>query len=570
MEYPVYVLDSSVEIPIPGASTHIIIPLDRAQYFNTNLVHITGITDPIQRIVLAIAKEDRDPTQLMHNPKALLEGTYEIGVIATVTDIEESENLLLASVKIEGRAAINMEPLLADWDKHPQVWIRTQFYPESFSSDEIAIPSDIEGLSKVIAKNKDRFRSELVRSLENEKSMVRRMDLMAHFLLREREKRLAYLQENSNLNRWVIVTSHISESLALKLKTPKNKISKAIASLSFRDKLEITPIPDNLKARVSEEIEKQENLPTNSTEASMLKDYLTWIFQLPWGKTSRRELDLLDLRKELDISHYGLPDVKDYLIEHLCIEQLKGSSNGAVICLVGPPGTGKSSIAKSLAISSGRQFQNIALGGLSDEAEIRGHRRTYIASRPGRIINALKNAGTMDPVILLDEIDKIDNTKGSPSAALLELLDPEQNHAFVDRYLELEMNMSKVLFICTANSEENIPSALIDRMELIHFREYTEEERAVILKNYILPKINKDYNIETLSITWDSYVLDQLAKVKQVRQIEKKARRLLRMAATRIHVHKQSEQLIDLDFSKPIISDIRTEKSPIGFGQLRS
>jgi ATP-dependent Lon protease len=584
MDYPVYVLDTGEEVPLPGSEVHLIVPTEKIPLFNTTFISIGTQPEPIRRLALAIAKRG-DPFDLMTDENEYMDSVHEIGVIATVCETEETDDFLLATLKIEGRAYVNLEIMRGVDEEYPdQVWTRTQLYLEEFSQDEKSIVNDIEALCKVIPKNKELFKPELGELVMGERSLIRRMDYIANYVLQNNNKRLTYLQEASNLDRWILVTTQISELVehlpSNREKPPAKEVRIAAPpkkgaeppkpapswqNLSFKEKFELTPIPPALRDRVSEEINKLEQMSGNTTESGMLRDYLNWIFQIPWGKTSRRELDLKDLRSELDVSHYGLSDVKDYLVEHMCIEQLKGTSSGAVICLVGPPGTGKSSIAKALAKSSGRQFQSMALGGITDEAEIRGHRRTYIASRPGRLINALKNAGTMDPVILLDEVDKIESARGSPTAALLELLDPEQNHAFVDRYMELEIDLSHVLFICTANYEEQIPAPLVDRMEMIRFREYTEEERQVILRSYILPKITQDYNIANMDIDWGNEVLDKLATVKQVRQIEKKARRLLRMAATNIHVHKRPAQKIDMSFAGPIIGESERSRRLIGF-----
>ena len=323
--------------------------------------------------------------------------------------------------------------------------------------------------------------------------------------------------------------------------------------------------PEEHKEHILEEINRLESMPSNSSESSMLKDYLSWIFKVPWNKHTHRDFSLKNLRTELDHTHYGLSDVKDYLIEHMCIEKIRGDSSGAIICLSGPPGTGKSSIAHTLANASGRPFQTLSLAGVGDESDIIGFRRTYISSRPGRIITTLCKAQSSSAAILLDELDKLDLHRNSAASALLAVLDTTQNKNFCDRYLELDVDLSNVLFIATVNDEHRIPEPLKDRLEFIRFREYDKNEREIILTKYVLPKIIADYKVETLPIEWTDEIFEYLTNIKQVRQIEQQTRRLVRVAATNIFAYEQSKQIINKEFAMKIFKDnIRTQE-PIGF-----
>jgi len=218
------------------------------------------------------------------------------------------------------------------------------------------------------------------------------------------------------------------------------------------------------------------------------------------------------------------------MIEVMCAQQFTGNMQSTVLCFTGPPGTGKTTIAKAIASVTSRPLIQIALGGLSDSAELRGHRRTYIASRPGRIITELRDKKSMTPLILLDEVDKLSNFRGDPTAILLELLDPEQNDKFTDHYLEFPVDLSKAMFICTANNENNIPPALKDRMEFIHFREYTKEECFVITNKYLIPKAKAELGLTDYDISFDEQVINRIITPTQIRQIDKRIRKLFRMA----------------------------------------
>src|SRR5690349_13575167 len=259
----------------------------------------------------------------------------------------------------------------------------------------------------------------------------------------------------------------------------------------YRTKIEESGMPEAVREQAEKELSRLERMGDSSGESSMLRTYIEWLVAVPWGERSEEKLDPAHAREVLDADHAGLEDVKERITEFIAVRKLRrergisdeGKAAGAILTLIGPPGTGKTSIGESIARATGREFVRMSLGGVRDEAEIRGHRRTYIGALPGRLVRALRDAGTMNPVILLDEVDKVGaDWRGDPSAALLEVLDPAQNHSFRDHYLDVELDLSQVVFIATANVAETIPGPLLDRMEVIRFDGYTVDEKVAIAR----------------------------------------------------------------------------------------
>jgi ATP-dependent Lon protease len=307
--------------------------------------------------------------------------------------------------------------------------------------------------------------------------------------------------------------------------------------------------------KATAELKKLKSMSPMSAEATVVRNYLDWILCLPWGVKSRTKKDLFAAQKVLDDDHYGLEKVKERIVEYLAVQQRSAKLKGPIMCLVGPPGVGKTSLGKSVAKATGREFIRISLGGVRDESEIRGHRRTYIGSMPGKIIQALKKAKTTNPLILLDEIDKMgQDFRGDPASAMLEVLDPEQNSTFTDHYLEVEYDLSNVMFLTTANSY-NMPGPLLDRMEIIPLAGYTEDEKREIAKQHLLPKVMKNHGLKAKEFAVDDSALQEIIRVYTreagVRSLERDLAKIARKAVTRI-VKKELDRV---EITKANIAD---------------
>lgn len=318
--------------------------------------------------------------------------------------------------------------------------------------------------------------------------------------------------------------------------------------IQLRERIMELKLPAPAEERAMEELEKLEKMPMMSPEATVIRNYLDWILAIPWRSRTRDTLDINKAHKILDEDHYGLKEPKERILEYLAVVQMVKKLSGPILCLVGPPGVGKTSLGRSIARAMGRNFVRLSLGGVRDEAEIRGHRRTYIGSMPGRIIQYMKRAKTVNPVFLLDEIDKMSvDFRGDPSAALLEVLDPEQNNAFNDHYLDLDYDLSDVFFITTANVRDAIPEPLLDRLEIIRLPGYLEHEKVKITKNFLIPKQLEAHGITDKKLKFSEKgiesILRQFTREAGVRNLERKVATVCRKVAKEIVVKENHEPI---------------------------
>lgn len=396
-------------------------------------------------------------------------------------------------------------------------------------------------LADVIASHLP-FRLENKQEILEKTDVKERLETLLHLLNNEREVLELERKISQRVKKQMEKTQreyYLREQMKAIQRELGEKEGRLGEAMELREMVEKTELPKHIRDKIESEIERLEKMPAIAAEGSVIRTYIEWLLSLPWTKQTTDNLDISHAEKVLNEDHYGLEKVKERILEYLAVQKMVGKMKGPILCLVGPPGVGKTSLARSIARALGRSFVRISLGGVRDEAEIRGHRRTYVGALPGRIIQGMKTAGTVNPVFLLDEVDKMSSDfRGDPSAALLEVLDPEQNSTFSDHYIEEPYDLSRVLFICTANTTYTIPRPLLDRMETITLSGYTELEKLKIAEQYLIPKELKEHGLskEKMSFQEEAVLklIRQYTREAGVRGLGRQIANLARKAAKKI------------------------------------
>ena len=466
---------------------------------------------------------------------------------ASLVDMLQSEPYLITDVKIRREPVIRPD----DKDYATALVRQTKDYFEDYAEVVPQMPAEI--ILDVLEKNDPGELADYIGSnimleykkrqqILNEINPLKRLEKVCCMLANEGDLMKIENEINQRVQENIDKSQreyYLNEQMKVISEELNDGLSPQAECDEFREKIKALGLDEKSENKLLKECARLEKMSSTSPEATVIRVYLETCLELPWHKYSTDKLDLDHARKVLDRDHYGLEKVKERIIEALAVRKLSDGCYGQTLCLVGPPGVGKTSIAKSIASAMGRSFARISLGGTSDEAEIRGHRKTYIGAMPGRIINAVKQAGTQNPIILLDEVDKLGSDyKGDPSSALLEVLDGEQNSTFVDRYIELEFDLSKVMFITTANDISTVPKPLLDRMEIIELAGYTNEEKFNIAKKHLVPKQAKLHGLNGRTFKINDKALyaliDGYTREAGVRKLEQKIAALCRKAAAEI------------------------------------
>ncbi len=547
-----------------------------------------------QLIFLATQKKvkDDDPSQTQ---------IYEFGVLARIKQII-SQNGDSMRVLVEGKYRAEVVEYIDDGEFLKAIIIKKEDikYPENAISE--ALIRKAEDLFSEYLSISPKKPVDLILNLESYEEVGKVSDYISSNIILDSKDKQVLLEELDTIQRikkLIVFLSHENEvinyenELALKIKSSIDKNQKeyilreqikilsqelsdssdpVTESEEYKKKLKKLKLPQDTYDKLKRECENFSKVPSGSSEANIIRTYLDTCFSLPWNKSSKDIIDVAETKKILDKGHFGLKDVKNRILEFLSVKKLAPDIKGQIICLVGPPGVGKTTIVKSLAKAMGKKYIRISLGGINDESEIRGHRKTYIGAMPGRIITSIKQAGTNNPLILLDEIDKIsEDYHGDPASALLEVLDPEQNCEFYDRYIEVPFDLSNVLFIATANDKESIPMPLYDRMEIIDLCSYTYEEKFHIAKEHLIPKQLKRHGLtkKTFSISDDciNLLIRGYTKEAGVRELERNIAKVMRKSAQRIVEDGEKSVKVELNILKEFLGPVKYKNKKIDDGE---
>ncbi|MFQ6548887.1 endopeptidase La [Aestuariibius sp. 2305UL40-4] len=557
--YPVLPLRDIVVFP------HMIVPLFVGREKSVKALEEVMADDKQILLASQIDASDDDPD---------VDGIYEAGVLANVLQLLKLPDGTV-KVLVEGKARVR----ITEYVENDAFFEASCEYLDEIPGDEDAIRALIRSVSddfERYAKIKKNIPEEALAAVGEATEPAKLADLIAGHLgveVSQKQELLETLSVSERLERIYglmqgeMSVIQVEKKIKTRVKSQMertqreyylNEQMKAIQKelgdgedgsnevAELEQKIAETKLSKEAREKADAELKKLKNMSPMSAEATVVRNYLDWMLSIPWGVKSRVKKDLGRAEKILDEDHYGLEKVKERIVEYLAVQQRSKKLKGPIMCLVGPPGVGKTSLGKSVAKATGREFIRISLGGVRDESEIRGHRRTYIGSMPGKIIQALKKAKTTNPLILLDEIDKMgQDFRGDPASAMLEVLDPEQNGTFVDHYLEVEYDLSNVMFLTTANSY-NMPGPLLDRMEIIPLAGYTEDEKTEIAKQHLLPKQLKNHGLKEkeFSVTEDALkeMIRTYTREAGVRNLERELAKLARKAVTKI-IKKEVESV---------------------------
>lgn len=528
-----------------------------------------------------------DMALLFHNGYILVVSEYSSSNIPKIGILSKIENNIKLPngnirVDIKGlRRVRTLEFLNPNKIKEPLESIVSEIELKKIDNEEIIINKLMKEIKSYI-KNIPYISNSIISLIENEKSLDRFTDIVVPTLISSKDRILEYLNNSDPLKRSEMLLQDIYQEkeifkiernldmrvkkemddtqkeflLREKMKIIKEELGDTLNKENeidnLRKKIDELNCPPKVKERLSLELKRYETSISTSPETSIIRDYIEWLLALPWNNFTDDNNDLKQVRKFLDESHYGLEEVKQRVIEYLAVKQMSKDANSPIICLVGPPGVGKTSLAFSIARAINRNFVKITVGGIRDEAEIIGHRKTYIGASPGRIISSMKKAKSSNPLFLIDEIDKMSSDyKGDPTSSLLSVLDPEQNKYFSDNYIEEEFDLSNVLFVLTANYIENIPEALKDRLEIIDISGYTEFEKLDIATKHLLPKIIAKNGLRADFITIKEEVILKIirnyTKEAGVRELERQLDKIIRKVVTQILVNNIKINKINID-----------------------